>query len=254
VTSLTLLELALGPVVIASATLIARRFGPRAGGWLVGLPLTSGPVAVVLALQDGAAFVPGLAAGFLVGLVGQAAFALAYTRASVRGRGWPAALAGASVVYGCTAAALLALAPGHAVLAGSAVVALGIALRLAPASGTVATARRARGDLPLRMGVCSGLVLAIATLAPLAGPSASGAVSSFPVLASLLTVFAHRHDGPAAAIAVCRGLLAGAFSVVGFAVALLALADRAALAPTFALAFAATLAIHAASARVTARA
>jgi hypothetical protein len=244
------LELVLGPMVIAAATLVARRFGPRAGGWLIGLPLTSGPVAVVVAAQDGAGFVPGLASGFLAGLAGQAAFALVY--ATLATRGWPRALAGAACAYAAIAGLLVAAHAAPMALVPCAVGALALALRLAPAGAAAGPARRGWTDLVVRMGLCSMLILGIATIAPLVGPTVGGAVSSFPLLATLLAVLSHRQAGPADAIAVCRGLLSGAFSVAGFAVALLALAQHVALAPTFALAFAATLAIHAASARVSA--
>jgi hypothetical protein len=39
--------------VIALATFTARRFGPAVCGWLIGLPLTCGPVALFLALEHG---------------------------------------------------------------------------------------------------------------------------------------------------------------------------------------------------------
>ena len=46
-----LLKLVLTPALIAAASLAARRWGQAVGGWLVGLPLTSGPVAVFIALE-----------------------------------------------------------------------------------------------------------------------------------------------------------------------------------------------------------
>ncbi|HET7343490.1 MAG TPA: hypothetical protein VFL90_18640, partial [Methylomirabilota bacterium] len=54
--AILLLKLAATPLLIAGASLAGRRWGPAVGGWLVGLPLTSGPVAVFLALEHGAAF------------------------------------------------------------------------------------------------------------------------------------------------------------------------------------------------------
>jgi hypothetical protein len=45
-------------------------------GWFVGLPLTSGPVALFLALDHGATFASGAALGSLAGAMAEAAFAL----------------------------------------------------------------------------------------------------------------------------------------------------------------------------------
>src|SRR5207253_534085 len=48
-----LAKVVLTPLLIAAATLAGRRWGPAVGGWLAGLPLTSGPVSVFLALEPG---------------------------------------------------------------------------------------------------------------------------------------------------------------------------------------------------------
>ena len=46
----TLLKILLTPALIAVATLLARRWGPGVGGTLAGLPLTSTPVSIFLAI------------------------------------------------------------------------------------------------------------------------------------------------------------------------------------------------------------
>jgi len=62
------LKLVVTPLLIAVATLVARRWGHGVGGWLSGFPLTSAPVSVFLALEQGPAFAAGAAAGTLLGL------------------------------------------------------------------------------------------------------------------------------------------------------------------------------------------
>jgi len=51
----------------------ARRWGQAVGGWLVGLPLTSGPIAFFLALDQGKGFAADAAAGSLAGTAAHAA-------------------------------------------------------------------------------------------------------------------------------------------------------------------------------------
>jgi hypothetical protein len=218
---LLLLKLGLAPLLIAAASVVAGRAGPRAGGWVVGLPLTTGPVAVVLALQEGAPFVDRLAVGSLAGVAAQAAFAATYGRRCARA-GWPPALVAASAAFATTAAALLACRLSTPALAACALASLPLGLRAAPQADPPPV-RRGSADLPLRMALAAALVLVITTLAPLTGPRAGGALTCFPLMGALLTVFAHREHGPLAAIAVCRGMLAGLFSFLVFALTLPAL-------------------------------
>jgi hypothetical protein len=45
------LKLILAPVIIGSASLAGRKWGPAVSGWIVGMPLTSGPVIFFVALS-----------------------------------------------------------------------------------------------------------------------------------------------------------------------------------------------------------
>jgi hypothetical protein len=215
---LLLLKLGLAPLLIAAASLVAGRAGPRAGGWVVGLPLTTGPVALVLAVQEGPSFAGRLAVGSLAGVVAQAAFATAYGRRCEQS-GWRPALLAASAAFAATGAALLACRLSTAALAACAVASLPLALRAAPRADAPPV-RHGSADLPLRMALAATLVLAITSVAPLTGPRAGGVVTCFPLMGALLTVFAHREHGPIAAIAVCRGMLVGLFSFLAFVLAL----------------------------------
>lgn len=46
-----LLKLTLAPLLVALATLVARRWGPKVGGIVVGLPLSTGPIFLFLAID-----------------------------------------------------------------------------------------------------------------------------------------------------------------------------------------------------------
>ena len=86
-----LLKVLLAPLLILLATLAGRRWGPAVGGWLAGLPLTSGPVSLILALEQGPEFAARAALGTLFGLISLAAFSFAYGAAAPGGWDGPAA-------------------------------------------------------------------------------------------------------------------------------------------------------------------
>jgi hypothetical protein len=239
------LELVLTPVLIAAASLAGRRWGQAVGGWLVGLPLTSGPVVFFLALEHGREFAAAVAYGSLAGALAEVAFCLAYGWSARRG--WPAALAAGSAAFAIVAAGLQRLTVPLLVLAAMAVTVLAAALWLMPAR--VATAgRRAlpRWDLPARVVITTMVVAALTGLAPVLGPRLSGVLATFPLYAAVLTVFAHR-AGPAPAVHVLRGLLLGLFSFAGFFLVLGGLIERLGVAGGFVAATAAALAIQAGS-------
>jgi drug/metabolite transporter (DMT)-like permease len=81
---MVLLKLVLAPMLVALATLVARRWGPKAGGILMGFPLTTGPIFLFLALEQGTEFAEQAAVGALLGLVGLSAFAWIYAVAKGR--------------------------------------------------------------------------------------------------------------------------------------------------------------------------
>jgi hypothetical protein len=78
----------------------------------------------------------------------------------------------------------------------------------------------------------------------------SGLLATFPLYAAILTVFAHRQEGPAPAIQVLRGLLLGLFSFAGFFVVLGALLPRVGVGPAFAAAVVAAVVVQAGSLRL----
>jgi hypothetical protein len=252
--AILLLKLSLAPALIAASTHVARRFGPRVGGVVVGLPLSSGPVALILALQAGPGFAAHLARGFLAGVACQAAFALAYTRLCGPRRGWRLATLTGTVAFVATGAVLAPVALAAPALLLCALASVGLALRLAPAAHVVPPRAPSRGDLPVRMLLATALLLGLTTLAPALGAAASGVLACFPLLVTLLAVFAHREEGAEAAIAIYRGFLVGLLSLTAFAATLAALLERLPVLGTFAIATAAALAIQGAALALSPRA
>ena len=239
------LKLVLTPLLIGAASLAGRRWGPAVGGWFVGLPLTSGPIALFLALDHGTSFAAAAAAGSLTGTIAEVAFCLAYG-ATARA-GWPRALTAATAAFVGVAALLQRSALPLGAGAACAVVSLAVSLALLPRRRvSVAPAVPPAWDLPARMVITTALVLLITGAASTLGPRLSGVLATFPVYAAILTIFAHR-AGAAAAVQVLRGLLLGLFAFAGFFIVLGLALEPLGIATGFALATAAALAVQGAS-------
>jgi hypothetical protein len=250
---LVLFKLVTAPTLILVATLVSRRFGHATGGWLVGLPLTSGPIAVFLALEQGPQFAQAAANGSLEGTVAQACFAVAYVYVA-RAFAWWWCLAAASVAF--FVAGLLLAPLSLPLMALIAIACLGLAASLrviGKPTVEVLQARAPRWDLPVRMFVATTLVIVVTTAAAAIGPGLSGLVATFPLFAVVLTVFAHRHHGRDAARSVLRGLLIGLFGFVGFFASVASLVTSVGIASAFAIALGVNLAIHAVAYRVAVR-
>jgi hypothetical protein len=210
------LKLVVTPALIGAATLAGRRWGQSIGGWLVGLPLTTGPVAFFIALDHGEPFAAAAALGSLAGAAAEAAFCVAYGWLALRA-GWPLALLAGSTAFAAVGVALQGLTLGPLPLLLIGIGALALALRLMPATVPgPAPVRPPRGDLPARMVLATLVVLLITALAPRLGARLSGLLATYPLFAAILTAFAHRLQGPAAAVSVLRGLLFGLFAFAAF--------------------------------------
>ena len=239
------IKLILTPLVVLAASLAARRWGDAIGGWLVGLPLTSAPVSVFLAVEQGPHFAAEAANGSLGGVVAQAVFCLGYTVFAPRGVA--AALAAGAVGYAILAGALVAAGPPRFMLFLGAVVALTLVLRFVP-RGKPTSAKAFSGlDVALRVAVTTALVIGLTAAAGTLGPGASGAMASFPLIGASIAAFAHLAHGPAAGVSVMRGMATALYAfAVFFLIAGMALTHMATGA-AFALATAGALIVQGAT-------
>jgi hypothetical protein len=240
------LKLVLTPTLIGAASLAGRRWGPAVSGWLVGLPFTSAPIALFLALGEGPSFAAGAAVGAMAGALSQAAFSLAYGGLAPR-LGWAGALAGGSLAFALATAALRLVSLPLWPLAAIVVAGLALAVRAMPGGAPDGrpAASPPRWDLPARMILATGYVVALTAAAPALGPRLTGLLSPFPLYAAILAGFAHHLHGPVAAVTVLRGLLLGLFAFAGFFLAIAALIERTGIAAAFGAAVALALSLQA---------
>jgi hypothetical protein len=211
-----LFKLILVPFLIGALSLAGRRWGPAVGGWLAGLPWTSGPVALFLALEQGTTFASNAAQGTLMGLVAVAGFCMAYSVTAKR-RGWLASLLAGWAAFLVITPALNRLTLPLGVAFGGTLMVLAAVTAVLPEGGAAETPRPSPWwEIPLRMVAALAMVLLITGAASSLGPRLSGLLSPFPIYATVLAAFTHQFEGAPAADRLLRGVMVGSFSFALF--------------------------------------
>jgi hypothetical protein len=215
-------KLLLAPSFVVGASLAGRRFGPRVGGLIAGLPVVAGPILLAYALAHGSAFAATAAVGTLLGLVSLIAFVVIYARLADHAP-WGASLLAGWLAFAAATAAFSSLSvPAGAALA-IAAAGLLLGLLLTPRTGAEPdpAARAPRWDLPLRAVCALALVLTLTAVAGWLGPRLSGLLAPFPIIATVLATFTHAQRGSGEVQRLLRWLLGGygAFALFCFTVA-----------------------------------
>ena len=242
--TLLMVKVTLTPLLIAVATLAARRWGPVVGGWIAGLPLTSGPVSAFLAVEQAPAFAARAACGTLLGLVAVACFCVAYAR-SAKSSVWVGpttlGLGFYSLVIWAVSLSSFSLLVSTLLI----VPVLGVALMVIGVPALVGPRVPApRWDLPVRMATATAMVLLITGAASVMGPKWSGLLSPFPVFACVMAIFSHKNGGSGAAHRLLRGVIVGSFAFASFFTVVGLLVQRLSLVFAYALATAVALSVN----------
>jgi hypothetical protein len=245
--NILVLKLILAPIIIGSASLAGRRWGAAISGWLVGLPLTSGPVAFFLALSHDRAFAFDAIRGTLSGGFSLIVFSLTYAWTAKRFNWVISILAGIFVFAGMTTLMQNIIIP-FIPLFFCVLAIIFIGLWLMPKQQSVTSiSTPGKWDIPARIFIGTSFILLITGIAPYIGARLTGLLTTIPLYISILTIFAHRHEGHASANNVLHGLILGLFSFAGFYLVLGLLIRQNSLAVSFGAAIFATLIVQGAS-------
>ncbi|NHU84837.1 hypothetical protein GWK18_04385 [Kocuria sp. JC486] len=222
---LLFVKVALAPLIILIATLIARRLGPRAGGFFIGLPTTALPFMLTMYLMLGLESAVVTATGAITGQLTCALFCIAYPRTG------PRLGALSSMVAALAVAAVLGLATvalgAPMVVAGLALVVILAGLLTWPAvTGELTPARNRRWDLPLRMGMACVTVVTVSSLQPYLGTALAGAVASLPTILMVMCPAVHHAEGVGNAVELTRGTLTSIPATVVYLVSFVLLAPH----------------------------
>jgi hypothetical protein len=209
-------KLLLTPFLIGLIGLVDRRWGAKVSGWLVGLPLTSAPLIIFVALELGTTFAAHMAVGILMGLISQAAFCMTYAWLSFRVNwlgswliGWAAFGASTFTLEQISVPLPLALLG----VIGSFI----LVLVLWPQSpGQEVSPQAPAWALVGRMGIAVGFILVLTSTASMLGSRLSGLLSPLPIFATVFAVFAHKLQGGRPARQVLHGVVVSSFACAVF--------------------------------------
>jgi uncharacterized membrane protein len=243
------LKLVLTPLLIAAATLAGRRWGPGVSGWLIGLPLTSAPISLILALQNGPGFAAASAVGVLGGQASVCLFCLVYAICA-RKAGW--IISSILSIAGFFAAVFLWKIASFPLWPTFGLVILvigGIALLMPREEPAAERPASPAWDLPARMVIAAGFVFGLTSAAGTLGAQVSGLLSPFPVFGLVLATFAHRGQGARAAARLLRGVVIGSFGFEVFFLVVALLVEVLPVGWTYLLAAAAAVTVNGLSLR-----
>ena len=239
-----ILKLIMTPLIIAAATLVARRWGERIGGLMIGLPLTSGPVSIFFAIEQGPLYAANAARGSILGLIPVAVFCTAYVQSARHFRWYLAAIFSISL-YLATVWGMSLLVPDLALESLVVPLILGLAFFMLGKMDTLDHAPTSPWwDLPVRMVVATAMLVAITTGAGSLGSKWGGLLSPFPIFTFVMVTFSHSQGGAGAAWRLIRGVLAGLFSYTAFFIVVSLLVENTSLWIVYSLATAAALAVN----------
>jgi len=214
--NLFIVKIILTPLIVATVTLVARRWGESIGGLLIGLPLTSGPVSIFLLLEQGRPFAAGAANAAMLGLIPVTALNITYVLSAKRFPWYTCALS-AILLYSIVVGGIsfLPIGPGLTTILVPTVL-FASALFLGKRVGGGKTIAPPWWDLPARMVLATSLLLLITAGANRLGSKWSGLLSPFPIFTFIMATFSHRQAGSAAAQRLIQGVSLGLFSYVAF--------------------------------------
>ncbi len=206
-TALFLLKVAMAPVIVLSVSYLQRRFGDRFGGWLIGLPITTGPFIFIIALQEGLSFAGHTTHGVLLGQIALVVFCWVYAFAALRSSWYIAVTIG---TLSCLVTGFLVTQ----VIVSTWISTPFLILIWFTAIKRWPTARTLEQkispppwEIPVRILVTLTLLISLSAAAPHLGPKISGALSTYPVIASVLGAFNHKRFGADVTVGTLRGLM-----------------------------------------------
>lgn len=199
-----MIPLLLAPAVMAVATLIEKRLGPSAAGWVGALPAAFAVAVIAVSVDIGPGAAAAMALSAAAHVPAQVALGVVFAHV-LRRRGLAVGFAAGLAAY--IAASLLIAGVPAALAVAVAVAVLCLAPRVMPAAPLRPASPRSRRIVALTCAGATLIVAAAVLTSRLAGPDPAGTVAAFPTMCTILTVVAVTRDGAAAGVHTLTGLI-----------------------------------------------
>jgi MFS family permease len=210
---------------VFAASLVAKRWGHAAGGWLAGLPMIGGPIVGLLMVEVGTERGRDACLATLRCHPALVAYLVTYAWAARRWR-WPACLGLSLSLFFVLGALCIALdgPEWSVVLLSVLAVCLGswFVNRLSAEGAAIGRVELPRAELWSRVAaavVMAGVVIGGASQLPVA---AAGLLLAVPISGLILPCFTLPRHGAAATVALLRGFVVGQIGFSAFFIAMLA--------------------------------
>jgi hypothetical protein len=186
---------------------LQKNYGHGIGGRLIGLPITTGPFILIIYLQEGRSFAGHVAHGVLLGQIALTIYCWSYAKVSSIFSWWVSLLIG---TLACLATGYITTQYRTPLWLTIFILVTCWVLAMVFWPTDVAASKKISSptwELPARVLVTVLVLVGLSTLAPHLGASFAGALSTYPVISSVISAFNHRRHGPSATIATLRGLM-----------------------------------------------
>jgi hypothetical protein len=201
---MVLVPLLFAPAAMAAASLIERRLGPSAAGWVAALPVAFAVAVVAVSVDTTPHVAASMALSAAAHVAAQVVFGVVFACVLQRrglflgaGSGLLAYLACSLLIRHVPAAIAILVAVG----------ALAVAPRLMPA-GEIRRGSPRHWSTTALTSLGAVVIVAAAVLSSrLAGPASAGAIAAFPTMCATLTVVAVSRDGATAGVQALTGLV-----------------------------------------------
>ena len=241
--ALTIGKVVAVPLLLWLCAAMGRRWGGFAASVFAGLPIISGPVSLVITLEQGPVFGQDMAFNVLPGICACVWENVTYSWLCRRFSWLPAILLTLILYFAFAALLCMVRLP----LAAWTVIVLAlpfVGLRLLPRKSERWHVPPAHHGAPwMQMFVGMAAMIGETEGAAWLGPQWSGMLVFFPVLSGVIGMFAHMEAGPEAALRVFRGTLTGLTGATVFAVVVAWCVARFSVAATYGLATVAALGV-----------
>lgn len=203
----TLLRIFLTPVLVLTVYFLQKKWGARAGGLFLGLPINIAPFLILIYLQENDRFLKEAIHGVFVGQIVLLIFAFVYSRCAIRFE-WRLTITLVTAITLLFSLILHYLNLGLQVTL-AATLFLYIAIRYSWPKNTEASIweESFNWDLLFRLVVTSITVFLLTTFSNYLGPILSGTLSAYPIIMTFMGAMSQRRSGPPHILKTLQGLI-----------------------------------------------